>query len=79
MLAPDAAARAIRLNTSYAPALRWGEHLDAITRLIASPGSTRSDATFANAVALWQRGRGLTPDGVIGPDSWIEMVKVINH
>ncbi|NGO45740.1 DUF2272 domain-containing protein [Streptomyces ureilyticus] len=79
VLDPDAAARAIRLNTSYAPALRWGEHLDAITRLTASPGSTPADATFANAVAQWQRGRGLTPDGVIGPDSWIEMVKVINR
>jgi len=76
---PDATARAIRLNTSYATALHWSEHLDAITRLIASPGSTPADVTFAHAVAQWQRGRGLTPDGVVGPDSWIEMVKVINR
>ncbi|WP_416960412.1 DUF2272 domain-containing protein [Streptomyces sp. Agncl-13] len=79
VLDPDATARAIRLNTSYATALRWSEHLDAITRLIASPGSTPADVTFAHAVAQWQRGRGLTPDGVVGPDSWIEMVKVINR
>ncbi|WP_405907345.1 DUF2272 domain-containing protein [Streptomyces sp. NBC_00828] len=79
VLDPDATARAIRLNTSYATALRWGEHLDAVTRLIASPGSTPADVTFARAVAQWQRDRGLTPDGVIGPDSWIEMVKVINR
>ncbi|MFG2730023.1 DUF2272 domain-containing protein [Streptomyces canus] len=79
VLDPDATARAVRLNTSYATALRWGEHLDAITRLIASPGSTPADVTFAHAVAQWQRGRGLTPDGVIGPDSWIEMVKMINR
>ncbi|WP_210587979.1 DUF2272 domain-containing protein [Streptomyces sp. GESEQ-35] len=79
VLDPDATARAVRLNTSYATAMRWGEHLDAITRLIASPGSTPADVTFAHAVARWQRGRGLTPDGAIGPDSWIEMVKVINR
>ncbi|NGO08416.1 DUF2272 domain-containing protein [Streptomyces sp. HC44] len=79
VLDPDAMTRAIRLNTSYATALRWSERLDAITRLISSPGATPADVTFANAVAQWQRGRGLTPDGVIGPDTWIEMVKVLNR
>ncbi|WP_405639599.1 DUF2272 domain-containing protein [Streptomyces sp. NBC_00019] len=79
LLDPDGTARAVRLNTSYATALRWGEHLHAITRLIAAPGSTPSDAAFAHAVAVWQRGRGLTPDGAVGPDSWIEMAKMINR
>ncbi|MFI0240426.1 DUF2272 domain-containing protein [Streptomyces sp. NPDC016845] len=79
VLDPDAVVRAIRLNTSYASALRWDGHADAIARLIASPGSAPADATFAHAVARWQRGRGLTPDGVLGPDSWIEMAKVINR
>lgn len=79
VLDPDATARAVRLNTSYATALRWGEHLHAIARIIAAPGSTPSDAAFAQAVALWQRGRGLAPDGAIGPDSWIEMAKMINR
>jgi hypothetical protein len=73
----DALARAVRLNTSYASALRWGGYVDAISRLIIAPGSTPLDTSFALAVARWQRGRGLTPDGVIGPDAWTEMARVL--
>ena len=67
----DGATRANRLNTSYASALGWSAHLPAIRRLL-PPG-----VPFARAVARWQHGRGLTADGVIGPDCWDDMRKVL--
>lgn len=77
VLGPDALTRAVRLNTSYAATLGWSGRLAEITGLIAAPRSTPAQGHFAQAVARWQRDRGLVPDGVIGPDSWTEVVKVL--
>lgn len=79
VLHPDMLTRAIRLNTSYATAMGWGGRLDAVTRLITAPGSTPAGPAFAHAVARWQQGQGLPADGVIGPDSWAEMARAIDH
>ena len=78
-LHPDALARAVRLNTSYAPQLGWDRHLPTIATVIAAPEPSPAGTPFAHAVARWQRGRGLAPDGVIGPDSWTDLTRVIAH
>lgn len=78
-LHPDNVTRAIRLNTSYADVMGWGGRLAAITSLIAAPGAPPAGPAFAHVVARWQRGRGLRADGVVGPDSWTEMARAIDH
>ena len=76
-LAPDTLTRAVRLNASYATLLGWGRHVTAIGHLVGSPAATPADTAFAHAIARWQRGRGLAADGVLGPDCWADVAKVL--
>lgn len=69
-LAPNAAARAVRLNRQYRQSLGWQPHVDAIVRVLGFTAFTPDERGFADTVARWQRSQGLTADGVIGSITW---------
>ena len=64
--------RAIAANAQYAVQLGWGSQYGQILGLLGLDASATPDA-FANAVASWQQGKGLSVDGIIGPDTWSQM------
>ncbi len=71
--------RAVERNQYWATQLGWQGHYDAITSLLASSGCLQAEYTpswnkLAEAVACWQlKQRGLTSDGIIGPNTWQRM------
>jgi hypothetical protein len=75
-LQEESLVRAVRLNSSYAGAVHWPGHR-AATGLAGVTGSPPTSAAFARAIARWQRRRGLTPDGVVGPDTGDEVSRVL--
>jgi subtilisin family serine protease/peptidoglycan hydrolase-like protein with peptidoglycan-binding domain len=64
--------RAIAANAQYAVQLGWGSQYGQILGLLGLDASATPDA-FAHAVAGWQQGKGLSVDGIIGPDTWSQM------
>jgi peptidoglycan hydrolase-like protein with peptidoglycan-binding domain len=64
--------KAIAANAQYAVQLGWGSQYAQILGLLGLDASATPDV-FANAVASWQQGRGLSIDGIIGPDTWAQM------
>ncbi|MEJ2886324.1 DUF2272 domain-containing protein [Actinomycetospora aeridis] len=73
-LEEEALARAVRLNSSYSGARGWPGHRAAAGLL---GGASPTSRVFAQTVARWQRRRGLTPDGVVGPDTGEEVSRVL--
>ena len=65
--------RAVRLNRQYAQRLGWQAHFDRIVRLLGFTTYTPGEQEFAEAVARWQRSRGLIVDGIIGSNTWSRM------
>lgn len=65
--------RAIRNNRIYGQTAGWQPHYERIARLLGFTTYIPDEATFALAVARWQAGRGLNPDGVLGPGTWRAM------
>jgi hypothetical protein len=71
---PSPATRAaVRLNRQYARSLGWGDHRAAVARLVGATSAAPETASFAGAVAVWQRRNRLAADGVIGPATWRRM------
>jgi peptidoglycan hydrolase-like protein with peptidoglycan-binding domain len=64
--------RATAANAQYAVQLGWGSQYGQILGLLGLDASATPDA-FANAVAGWQQGKGLSVDGIIGPGTWSQM------
>lgn len=78
LLGPDQLAKAMRLNRSYGGRLGWRNRVDAVARLLGGPQLTLDEATFAYAVARWQSAHGLAGDGVLGPDTWAAMRRLLD-
>ena len=64
--------RAIAANAQYAVQLGWGSQYGQILGLLGLDASA-TPMRFANAVASWQQGKGLSVDGIIGPDTGSQM------
>ena len=64
--------RAIAANAQYAVQLGWASQYTQILGLLGLDAGAPPDA-FANAVASWQQGQGLSVDGIIGPGTWAQM------
>ena len=64
--------RAIAANAQYAVQLGWGSQYAQILTLLGLDATAAPDV-FAQAVATWQQGHGLSVDGIIGPDTWSQM------
>jgi len=77
VLSGDALAKAVRLNKSYGQGLGWRDQADAIARLVGTPGANADDTRFAQAIAAWQPGEGLAPDGIVGPDTWAQLRRLL--
>lgn len=59
---------AARQNRRFARTLEWRSALSRIAGLVDLRGRS-----FPEAVARWQSGQGLRPDGVLGPQTWARM------
>jgi hypothetical protein len=68
--APAGASRAVLRNRYWGRKLGWSPHYDAIARVLGFTDMMPGEQAFAEAVAGWQRARGLTPDGIVGPKTW---------
>jgi hypothetical protein len=66
--------RAVCLNRHYARSLGWQSHLRFILSLLGLGGYIPDERTFAEAVACWQRCRGLPVDGIIMSTCWYQML-----
>jgi hypothetical protein len=66
--------RAVYLNRHYARLLGWQAHLSYIQRILGFATYIPDEATFAEAVARWQRRQGLPADGIIMPATWSRML-----
>lgn len=75
---PSSFRQAIEQNRRYAESLGWRQHIDRIVQLLGFTNMTPGEQLFAEAVARWQRSRGLKPDGVIGPNTWRQMQRALS-
>ncbi|HIK33001.1 MAG TPA: DUF882 domain-containing protein [Oscillatoriales cyanobacterium M59_W2019_021] len=66
-------ARAVVRNREWARRLGWQAHYDEIVRLLHDRPFTPNEEAFAELVYQWQRQNRLTPDGIIGPNTWARM------
>jgi hypothetical protein len=71
-VAPGAAPNAVILNRRYADQLGWRNDYDRIVALL-GPAAGGGEWPFVQAVAQWQMSKGLTPNGVLGVESWTQM------
>jgi len=73
---PAAVGRAIGFNTRSARSLGWGTLVDQIeVNLLGCPraGGPLPAATFAQAIAQFQRNQRIKVDGMLGPQTWGRM------
>lgn len=47
-----------------------GHDVDVLQRLVVADRTGVYDPATVKAVKVWQKHRGLTPTGVVGPDDW---------
>jgi hypothetical protein len=60
-------------NREWAEKLGWQKHYDEIVRLLHDRPYTPNEEKLAELVYQWQRHNHLTPDGIIGPNTWARM------
>ncbi|MDY7016339.1 MAG: peptidoglycan-binding domain-containing protein, partial [Cyanobacteriota bacterium] len=70
-------ARAVTRNRKWGEKLGWQKHYDEIVRLLHNQPYTPNEEEFAELVYQWQRRNNLTPDGIIGPNTWARMKAVL--
>ncbi|GAB3510805.1 hypothetical protein GCM10027341_49650 [Spirosoma knui] len=68
-------------NRTYANTLGWGTYLNQINDFLL-PYSGLSNVSlgekaFAEALAVWQRSKGLQDDGILGPNTWTLLKKAL--
>lgn len=83
MLSAAQVSNAVSLNRYYAfflqwnsrgtPTTGWVDRYDGIVTALCMTGNASDEASLAQAVADWQRGRGLLVDGVIGTNTWASL------
>ncbi|MFI1675859.1 DUF2272 domain-containing protein [Streptomyces sp. NPDC020607] len=78
LLPPDALAKAMRLNRSYGERLGWRGRIDAVARLLGDPQLAGDEVRFAHAVAQWQGQHGMAKDGIVGPDTWAALRRLLD-
>ncbi|MEU5685852.1 hypothetical protein DEJ48_01375 [Streptomyces venezuelae] len=78
LLPPDALAKAMRLNRSYGEGLGWRGRIDAVARLLGDPQLAVDEVRFAHAVAQWQGQHGMAKDGIVGPDTWAALRRLLD-
>jgi soluble lytic murein transglycosylase-like protein len=61
--------RAVRRNRYWSVKLGWQAQYDAIERLLGFRDYCPNEKTFAEAVAKWQKDKGIEVDGIIGPNT----------
>ncbi len=69
-LSATEAAQAIAENRRRRASLGWGQHAGRIAGLLGLADPDPDARGFVQAVACWQRERGLDADGIIGPITW---------
>ncbi|MEL7353008.1 MAG: phage tail tip lysozyme [Cyanobacteria bacterium J06560_5] len=65
--------RAVTRNRHWGERLGWISRYDEIVKLLHNEPFTPNEEQFALLVHRWQRQRGLTADGIIGPNTWSAM------
>lgn len=71
---PSPMSKAVRLNRSYAYSLGWVRRFHQILLLLGFSYHCPGEVEFAEAVEAWQGANApLTPDGILGPDTWRRM------
>ncbi|MCX4672361.1 DUF2272 domain-containing protein [Streptomyces sp. NBC_01381] len=78
LLPPDALAKAMRLNRSYGERLGWRGRIDSVARLLGDPQLAGDEVRFAHAVAQWQGQHGMAKDGIVGPDTWAALRRLLD-
>jgi hypothetical protein len=63
---------AVILNRRFADQLGWRASFDQMVTLL-GPAALGGESAFVQAVAQWQATKGLTPNGVLGAESWNQM------
>jgi predicted chitinase len=69
--------KAVKANRYYATQLGWQNYVDKINDLLL-PYSGLSNVSlgeeaFADALRKWQKSKGVNPDGILGPQTWLLM------
>jgi len=64
------ATQAIAQNERYKVSLGWGQYASRIAGLVGCANAAPASEVFVQAVAYWQKTKGLDADGIIGPMSW---------
>lgn len=68
---------AIEYNRVKMKTLGWQKHYDDIVSQILKLNYSPDEGAFAQTVADWQDGKGLTPDGKIGTNTWNKMKAIL--
>jgi len=71
--------RAIARNRFFGRSLGWERHYDDIVRVLGFTDMTPGERLFAESIARWQRGQGLTVDGIVGPNTWRRLRAVMGQ
>jgi hypothetical protein len=78
-----ARADAVEKNRYYAQTLGWQQYYEQVNDLVL-PYSGQSnvsldEASLAGAVYNWQKANGLSADGIIGPNTWKKMQRLLGN
>lgn len=52
------------------PGIDPGGDIEMVQALVLTPVTGEYDPTTVKAVKVWQKHRGLTPTGIVGPNDW---------
>jgi peptidoglycan hydrolase-like protein with peptidoglycan-binding domain len=70
--------KAVSANARYGKELGWQALYGRIANVLGlSWLAVFNPISFAEAVARWQKSRGLPPDGIIGPKTWLRLQSVL--
>ena len=71
--------KAVRSNRVFASRLDWPSRFHQITSLLGFSTAGLSEEEFATAIEAWQaRNPPLTPDGILGPNTWRHLKPLTN-